>query len=154
MRLIRASQSLDFAVGRLHRRNSPEPVRPKLDWENRANSYLHSACNRLASAHATARAFPLEEARDHCALTTWAMSLLWVNRVGLTLSPPLPVYPDERTSSDRPDRSVSCQHRTYASKFAAIEQLRASKANSGIAPLIATGPTFPFRAAGGRYENV
>jgi hypothetical protein len=35
-----------------------------------------------------------------------------------------------------------CQHRTYASKFAAIEQLRASKGNSGIAPLVATGLTF------------
>ena len=44
--------------------------------------------------------------------------------------------------------------RTYASKFAAIEQLRASKGNSGIALLVATGPTFPFWAAGGRYENV
>jgi hypothetical protein len=46
------------------------------------------------------------------------------------------------------------QHQTYASKFPDIEQLQASKGNSGIAPLVTTGPTFPFRAAGGRYENV
>lgn len=37
---------------------------------------------------------------------------LRVNRVGLTLGQPLPVYPYERTSLDRPGWSGSCQHQT------------------------------------------
>jgi hypothetical protein len=32
----------------------------------------------------------------------------WVKRVGLTVGQPLPVYPEQRTSSDWPDWSVSC----------------------------------------------
>src|SRR6202022_3580032 len=36
--------------------------------------------------------------------------------VGLTLRPSLPVYPDQRTSSDRPNWSGSCQQRTHAAQ--------------------------------------
>jgi hypothetical protein len=36
-----------------------------------------------------------------------------VNRAGLTLCQPLPVYPDQRTSSDRSGWSGSCQNRTF-----------------------------------------
>jgi hypothetical protein len=32
-------------------------------------------------------------------------------RVDLTIDQPLPIYPDQRTSSDRPDWSGSCQER-------------------------------------------
>ena len=38
--------------------------------------------------------------------------LKWVIRVGLTLSPLLPVYPNERTSRDRPGWSVLCHRQT------------------------------------------
>jgi hypothetical protein len=36
-------------------------------------------------------------------------SPLWVNRVVLIMRQPLPVFPDQRTSSDRLGWSVSCQ---------------------------------------------
>jgi hypothetical protein len=39
---------------------------------------------------------------------------LWVIRVGLPLCLPLPVCPDERTSTDRPAWSVSCHEETHA----------------------------------------
>jgi hypothetical protein len=39
---------------------------------------------------------------------------LRVNRAVLTLNRPLPVYADERTSSDRPGWSGSCQEETHA----------------------------------------
>jgi hypothetical protein len=39
---------------------------------------------------------------------------LWVNRVVLTASQPLPVYPDQRTSSDRPGMSGWCHKQTHA----------------------------------------
>src|SRR5882757_6313336 len=38
----------------------------------------------------------------------------WVNRVGLATGQPLPVYPEQRTSSRRPTWSVSCHYRTLA----------------------------------------
>jgi hypothetical protein len=38
----------------------------------------------------------------------------WVNRVTLTVGRPLPVYPDQRTSSDRPGVSGWCQEETPA----------------------------------------
>jgi hypothetical protein len=38
--------------------------------------------------------------------------LIWVNRAGLTFGQPLPVYLGQRTLSDRPGRSVSCQQQT------------------------------------------
>jgi hypothetical protein len=37
--------------------------------------------------------------------------LLWFNRASLTLRGPLPIYPDQQTSSDRPALSVWCQQR-------------------------------------------
>jgi len=37
---------------------------------------------------------------------------IWVNRVNLTKGGPLPVYPDQRTSSDRPGMSQTCHERT------------------------------------------
>src|SRR5882724_144904 len=37
-----------------------------------------------------------------------------VNRAGLTFGQPLPVYPGQRTLSDRLGRSVSCQQETHA----------------------------------------
>jgi hypothetical protein len=40
-----------------------------------------------------------------------------VNRVALTVGGPLPVCPDQRTSSDRPDWSASCHQRTYALQY-------------------------------------
>jgi hypothetical protein len=43
---------------------------------------------------------------------------LWVNRVGLAINPSLPVYPDERTSSDRPRQvpfRANKRHRTRTS---------------------------------------
>jgi CheY-like chemotaxis protein len=40
----------------------------------------------------------------------------WVNRVGLTVDQPLPVYPRQRTSPDRPGSSVSCQYRKYRTR--------------------------------------
>jgi hypothetical protein len=39
---------------------------------------------------------------------------VWVNRVVLTVVRSLPVYPDKRTSSDRPGMSGWCQQRTKA----------------------------------------
>jgi hypothetical protein len=40
---------------------------------------------------------------------------VWVNRVTLTAGRPLPVYPDQRTSSDRPSMSGWCQQRKFNS---------------------------------------
>jgi hypothetical protein len=39
----------------------------------------------------------------------WARSPKWVNRVTLVVGRPLPVYPDQRTSSDHPGMSGWCQ---------------------------------------------
>jgi hypothetical protein len=44
-------------------------------------------------------------------------SALWVISAGMTVGPPLPVYPDEWTSSERPGRSGSCQQRKSADLF-------------------------------------
>jgi hypothetical protein len=41
---------------------------------------------------------------------------MWVNRVTLTVGRPLPVYLDQRTSSDRPGMSGWCQNRTHAAR--------------------------------------
>jgi hypothetical protein len=38
----------------------------------------------------------------------------WVKRVTLTVGRPLPIYPDQRTSSDRPGMSGWCQERSCA----------------------------------------
>ena len=43
--------------------------------------------------------------------------LSWVIRVGLTLSPLLPVYPNELTSRDRPGMSGWCQWATSHAWF-------------------------------------
>jgi hypothetical protein len=40
----------------------------------------------------------------------------WVNRVGLTVGQPLPVYPDERTSSEPVGMSQTCQQATYRTR--------------------------------------
>jgi hypothetical protein len=73
------------------------------------------------------------------------------------------LQPVSRTQSERapgfPLDATGCddgvaQTATYASEFAAIEHLWASHGNSGIAPLVATGPTFPLLATGDRNENV
>ena len=53
--------------------------------------------------NAVARADEVIERAARC------MCLLWVNRVTLAVGRPLPVYPDERTSSDRPGMSGWCQ---------------------------------------------
>ena len=48
---------------------------------------------------------------SHAALVsalTWVRLPQWVNRVTLVVGRPLPVYPDQRTSSDRPGMSGWC----------------------------------------------
>ena len=49
----------------------------------------------------------------------------WVIRVGLTLSPLLPVYPNERTSRDRPGWSVLCQKGLMHRNMVARAEMRA-----------------------------
>src|ERR1700686_886789 len=68
----------------------------------------------------------------------------WGNRVGLTPRPLLPVYPNQRTSQDRPDRSVCAitgSHQPVA---------RMSEATSGNDRN--AGPAFRVRSSGLRFS--
>jgi len=47
----------------------------------------------------------------------WPRCPNWVNRVALTVDWPFPVYPDQRTSSDRPGISGWCHVRTQAEEL-------------------------------------
>jgi hypothetical protein len=51
---------------------------------------------------------------QHDAHAVAGLGELWVNRFVLATGQPLPVYPDERTSSDRPGCSGSCHFLTHA----------------------------------------
>jgi hypothetical protein len=72
----------------------------------RANHLVRTACRGVA-----AQVFPRPLANPRAGPDVTS-GQLWVKRVGSTVGQPLPVYPEQRTSSDRPDRSVSCQQRT------------------------------------------
>src|ERR1035437_9503756 len=41
----------------------------------------------------------------------------WVKSAVLTLNQPLPVYPDQRTSTGRPSVSVSCHEQTFGIQY-------------------------------------
>jgi hypothetical protein len=60
-------------------------------------------------------------------------SRLWAKSYVLTLGLPLPVYPHERTSSDRPGWSGSCQKPTYARQQTAalLDHLAARPSSAG-----------------------
>src|ERR1700676_4358461 len=62
----------------------------------------------------------------------------WVKSAGLTLCRSLPVYPDQRTSSDRPGWSVSCQKQKFTtnSPYSLLRAIRPRGRSRHLAVLV------------------
>ena len=93
-------------------------------WRILALTSASHSCQLARYARASLRA--------SCRLIPPASQLarrLWVIRVGLTLSPLLPVYPNERTSRDRPGWSVLCQ-RTKSLRSSPLRGSKSREAGS------------------------
>jgi hypothetical protein len=86
-----------------------------------------AACFNCSPRHPRPDQLPAAALRARCSKRTpklveteWSISELWadvrpkrVNRVGLTLCEPLPIYLEQRTSSDRPGWSGWCAKRRH-----------------------------------------